>query len=76
MKLITILILSYFLMGCQTASVAVDKAQDIRGGIAKKEIEVHVNGFCSANFNELYERFGKTDKEWDAVFTLCGLRKK
>jgi len=58
--------------GCQTASVALDGAQAIRDGIAKKETEVHVRGLCSSNFDIIRDKFGKDDKSWRAILVLCG----
>jgi len=71
MKLITILSLTYFLSGCQTASVTVDSAQAIRGQIAKKELEIHVNGLCGSNFKAIRDRFGKSDQQWNSILTIC-----
>jgi len=60
------------LSGCQTASVAVDSAQAIRGQIAKKELEIHVNGLCGSNFDVIRDKYGKSDKEWRAILIICG----
>jgi len=59
------------LSGCQTASFAVDSAQAIRGQIAKKELEIHVNGLCGSNFKAIRDRFGKSDQQWNSILTIC-----
>lgn len=72
MKLITILLLTYILVGCQTASTALDSAQSIRDKIAQKETDIAVQRLCSSNFDIIRAKYGNTDKEWAAILTICG----
>jgi len=60
------------LAGCKTAAV-IDTASSIRGKIAEKELEAHVRGACSGNFDEVLKRFGKSSNEWNAILTICGI---
>ena len=62
----------FVLTGCQTASVTLDGAQALRGEIAKKELEVHIDGVCGSNFDVIRDKFGKSDQEWTAILTICG----
>jgi len=71
-KTFLILVIGYMLSGCQTASVAVDKASAIRQGVAKKEAQAHVGGLCGANFDVILEMFGKNDEDWNAILKICG----
>lgn len=74
----TILLFTLFLAaliavtGCQTAGATLDAAGDIRGKIAAKEMQIHRKGLCSSNFDEIRKEFGKTEKEWRGILTVCG----
>jgi len=70
-KTLLILVIGYMLSGCQTASVAVDKASAIRQGVAKKEAETHRRGLCAANFDVIRQMFGKNEQDWNAILTIC-----
>jgi len=60
------------LSGCQTAGATLDAAGDIRSKVAAKEMRLHQKGLCSSNFDEIRKAFGKNEKDWRGILTVCG----
>lgn len=65
------LAITILITGCQTAGATLDAAGDIRGKVAEKELETHIRGVCSGNFDKVRERFGKNDQDWNSILTMC-----